>query len=179
MIISNLELLAAVKEQTSEDFVVYGDLGGGREKDAGLVLLALERESNTLVVLSVSATTGPNGEIDLGVEVRTELDVSGPAAGTVCVSCGNRLRRSGRFCPNCGMDVLRQTGAPDADPDEMRAAVEGSMTDDYELLGEMLRKEGGGRVYFAREKASGAIAALRLSQGTADGEFELIETQAI
>ena len=176
--LSELELLAAVKEQASEDFVVYGELGGEREKDAGLALLALERESNTLVLLIASATTGPGGVIDLGVEVRTELDADVLASGTVCVSCGNRLRPSGRFCPNCGVEVQGQTAAPDADPDEMRAAVEGSITDDYELLGEMLRKEGG-RVYFAREKASGAITALCLNKGIADGEFELIETQAI
>lgn len=180
MMIGDLELLAAVREQTSEDFVVYGELGAGREheQDDARALLARERASNTLVALIVSATSGPDGEIELGVEVRTELGTSVSSSGMVCVSCGNGLRASGRFCPNCGAAVPGHTGAPDADPDEMRAAVEGSITDDYELLGEMPRKEGG-RVYFAREKVSGAIAALRLTNGTADGEFELVETPVV
>jgi len=184
--ISDLELLAAVKEQTSEAFVVYGELGraggesggGGHEKDAGLALLALEHESKTLVLLIVSATTAPDGQIELGIEVLTELGARVPALGTVCVSCGSRLRPLGRFCPNCGAEVPGQTGAPNADPDEMRSAVEGSLTDDYEMLGDMPWKAGG-RVYFALEKASGAIAALRLNKGTTDGEFELVETQVV
>ena len=176
MMLSDQELLAAVKEQTSEAFVIYGELGG--EKLTGLALLALERETGALVVLIVSVGTGPDGEIELGVEVCTELEASIPALGTMCVSCGDRLRPAGLFCPNCGAEVAGPSGAAEADLDEMRAAVVGSITEDYELLGELLRKEGG-RVYFAREKASGAIAALRLNKGTADGEFELVETQAI
>ncbi|MEO7360037.1 MAG: zinc ribbon domain-containing protein [Gemmatimonadaceae bacterium] len=174
MTISDLELLAAVREQTSESFVVYGELG--KANDAGLALLALECEGNTLVVLIVGATTGPDGATDLNVEVRSELGASAPAPGTICVSCGSRLRPLGRFCPNCGVAGSGQTSAPDAEPDEMRLAVEGSLTDDYELLGDM-HWIPGGRVYFVREKSSGAITPLRLHQGTADGEFELVETQ--
>ena len=75
--------------------------------------------------------------------------------------------------------MLGQVGAVDADPEEMRAAVEESITGDYELLGEMRRKEGGGRVYFAREKSTGRIAALRLTKGQTDGEFELGETRIL
>lgn len=175
--ISDLDLLAAIKEETSEAFVIFGELG--RDKNAARALLALDRATNALVLLVVSATTGSHGEVDLGIEVRTELDALIPAARTLCLSCGSGLRPLAHFCPNCGADVLGQSGASDADPDDMRAAVEGSIPDDYELLGEMPRTAGGGRVYFAREKLSGAVAALRLNRGTTDGEFELVETQAI
>lgn len=175
--ISDLDLLQAVKDETSEEFVVYGELG--REKSAGVALLALEKATNELVVLIVSATTGADGAVELGVDVRTELDARVPDVGTFCISCGTRLRPWGRFCPNCGLDVLGQVEAPDADPTEMRAAIEESITGDYELLGEMRRKEGGGRVYFAREKSSGRIAALRLTKGMTEGEFELGETRII
>ena len=175
--ISDLDLLAAIKEETSEAFVIFGELG--RDKNAARALLALDRATNALVLLVVSATTGSHGEVDLGIEVRTELDALIPAARTLCLSCGSGLRALAHFCPNCGADVLGQSGASDADPDDMRAAVEGSIPDDYELLGEMPRTAGGGRVYFAREKLSGAVAALRLNRGTTDGEFELVETQAI
>jgi hypothetical protein len=175
--ISDLELLQAVKEATSEEFVVYGELG--REKTSRVALLALERAKNVLVVLVVAATTAKDGTVELGVDVRRELDARVPDNGTFCVGCGTRLRPWGRFCQHCGLDVLGQIGQADIDTADMREAVNEAITGDYELLGEMRRKEGGGLVFFARERSSGRIAALRLSKGHSDGEYELGETKVM
>ncbi|MEP6832393.1 MAG: zinc ribbon domain-containing protein [Gemmatimonas sp.] len=175
--ISDLDLLQAVKESTSDAYVVYGELG--REESVGLGLLALDRATNELVVLVVSTTTGTDGEVELGIDVRTELDTLVPKAGTVCVSCETPLRSGARFCQNCGTEVQAQDGLSDADPADMRGAVQDSISGDYELLGEMRRKESAGRVYFVREKSSGGITALRLKQGVVAGEFELAETRVM
>lgn len=175
--ISDLDLLQAVKEATSEEFVVYGELG--REKTSRVALLALDRARQVLVVLVVSATTAKDGTVELGVDVREELDARVPDNGTFCVGCGTRLRPWGRYCQHCGLDVLGNGGTGDMDTADMREAVNEAITGDYELLGEMRRKESGGLVYFARERSTGRIAALRLSKGRSDGEYELGETKVM
>lgn len=175
--ISDLELLNAVREATSEAFVVYGELG--RDETAGVALLARDISTSDLVVLVVSATTDGDDEVELNVDLRTELDARVPDAGAFCGACGTRLRPWGRFCPNCGRDATGQSEDPGADPAELRAAVEESISGDYEFLGEMRRKDGGGRVYFGREKRGGRIAALRLTRTGAEGEFALDETRLI
>ncbi len=172
--ISDRDLLQAVTDATSDAYVVYGGLG--REEVAGLALLALDTATNDLVVLMVNATTGPNGDVDLAVEVRTELEVLSPAVASTCVSCGSGLRPEGRFCPDCGHEAVGPAGKTDADWAEMRATVGASISGEYELLGEMRRKAGGEPVYFVREKSSGHLMPLRLSPGTTAGEFELAET---
>ncbi len=175
--ISDAELLRAVDEATSEDFLVYGELG--REGATKVALLALERATGSLVVLVVVASVADDGSTELGVDVLTELDNRVPDAGTFCAKCGTKLRPWGRFCQNCGTDSTGQGAGTEEDATEIRAAVEEAIADDYELLGEIRRREGGGRVFFARERQSGRIAALRLNRGKDAAEFELGETMIL
>jgi hypothetical protein len=175
--ISDQELLRAVKEATSEEFVVYGELG--REKSDRVALLAMENATGELVVLIVTAASGADGSTELGVDVQTQLDGRVPDGGTFCASCGTRLRPWGRFCQNCGTDATGQAGSGETDNEAMRSAVREAISDDYDFLGEMPRKEGGGLVFFAREKDSGRIAALRLNKTKGSDDFELGETMIL
>ena len=61
--ISDAELLRAVDEATSEDFLVYGELG--REGATKVALLALERATGSLVVLVVVASVADDGSTEI------------------------------------------------------------------------------------------------------------------
>lgn len=175
--LSDQELMAAV-QGASEDYVVYGELG--RTGDSLAALLARQRSDQKLVVLMVQGTTSPAGELELSVEVKPQLDARIPDGGTRCPACGATLRPWVRFCTRCGHDVTGRGAVTPEQRAELRAAVIAAVEDSYEYLGEMRRSEGGGDVFFAREKGTGRIAALRLNQSAAtEGEFELGETNIL
>jgi len=174
--LSDRELLAAVQE-AAEDYTVYGELG--RHGDALAALLARERVGRQLVVLMVSSSTDSGGETELSIEVKQELDARVPDGGTKCPACGAPLRPWVRFCTRCGHDVTGQGAVTAVERTELREAVMAAVESEYEFLGEIRRGEGGGDVFFARERATGRIAALRLNRSKADGEFELGETNIL
>lgn len=174
--LSDRELLAAVQE-AADDYTVYGELG--RHGDSLAALLARERAGGRLVVLMVSASTNPAGEMELSIEVKEQLDARIPDGGTKCPACGAVLRPWVRFCTRCGHDVTGQGAVSDSERTALRAAVMSAVEADYEFLGEIRRSEGGGDVFFARERSSGRIAALRLNRSASDGEFELGETNIL
>lgn len=175
--LSDRELLTAVQRELAEGYVVYGELGRNVE---AVALLGFAKARSQLVVLMVESGLSVDGETELAVEVRDELDSSVPDGGTTCPACRHELRPWIRFCTNCGFDVAGSTGGrSSANKEMLRAAVQEAVDAEYELLGEIPRKEGGGDVYFARERESGRIAALRLTQGAESGEFDLTETHIL
>ena len=174
--LSDRELLAAVQE-AADDYTVYGELG--RQGDSLAALLARERVGERLVVLMVSASTSSTGDVDLSIEVTHQLNAHVPDGGTKCPACGVQLRPWVRFCTHCGHDVTGQGAVTAAERAELRDAVVDAVEGDYEYLGEIRRSEGGGDVFFARERSSGRIAALRLNRSRSDGEFELGETNIL
>src|SRR5688500_14730595 len=168
--LSDRELLAAVQE-AAHDYPVFGELG--RQGDKLAALLARERASQRLVVLMVQGSTGSGGETELTIEVKDQLDARIPDSGTKCPACGATLRPWVRFCTRCGHDVTGQGAVTPEEREALRAAVMSAVESEYEFLGEMRRSEGGGDVFFARERATSRIAALRLNRSGAEGEFEL------
>ncbi len=175
--LTDKELIKAVQEAAGDDYRVYGELG--RESDQRVALLALDLASNALLVLIVTAVNSADGATDLAVEVRTELDSGVPDAGAFCTHCGAKLRPWARFCGRCGTDATGRGGTGDTDVAQLRGAVEEAIAVEYELLGEMHRKEGGGAVFFARNRATRKIVALRLNRTGGTGEFELGETMIL
>jgi hypothetical protein len=97
--------------------------------------------------------------------VLRQLDATVPSAEGKCPTCGQSLRGWGRFCSQCGADLSGVApGEGGASSDRLLEAVRQSAGSTYEVLGQMDRSEGGGVVYFARERDSGKIVALRLQK---------------
>jgi hypothetical protein len=104
-----------------------------------------------------------------------------PAPDSKCVKCGKEIKGWARFCSYCGADL---TGAAPKEGDAveralMLEAVKEAVSADYEVLGEMSRTEGGGAVYFACERKSNKIVALRLQREGAGDEFSVGLTTAL
>lgn len=161
-------------QEAVDDFTVFGELG--RQGDSLAALLAREHSNQRLVVLMVQTSTNSAGEVELSVDVKDELDARIPDGGSKCPACSATLRPWVRFCTRCGHDVTGKGATSDAEREELRSAVKEAVEADYEFLGDIRRSEGGGDVFFARERSSGRIAALRLNSSAVKGEFELGET---
>jgi len=149
-------LLDAVRDIAQGEYDVLGEMGRG--KKGSVVYLARDLQTSRLVALKLEH----EGLDEYGLEVLRALDKSLPAVEGSCPRCGSRLAGWGRFCPQCGADV---SGAvQDKSAAELVEAVKDAAGADLEVLGEMDRAEGGGRVYFARDKRDGRIIALRLQK---------------
>ena len=175
------DLYKAVQATVASDYELLGELGRG---DGGrVVYLARERASGSLVALRLDR--GGASEAEYELTVLPHLDETVPSAGSACPYCGNHVRDWARFCPHCGRDI---SGEAEADSGsgfntaQLLQAVRESAADEYEVLGEMPRARGGGRVYFARDLATGAIIALRLHRERSDSgpdQFSLGRTQVL
>ena len=160
------ELLDAVKQMAAGDYEVFGEIGRGH--DSTVVYLANDIAASRLVALKLTPSRLNPDEYIL--DVVKELDSTLPSFENSCSRCGSPLRQWSRFCGKCGMD-LYSTADQKWTADELREAVQEFATDRFEILGEM-RTQGGGRIYFARDVASGKVEALRL-QKTREDEFSL------
>ncbi|KPK35884.1 MAG: hypothetical protein AMJ65_17020 [Phycisphaerae bacterium SG8_4] len=160
------ELLDAVKQMAAGDYEVFGEIGRGH--DSTVVYLANDIAASRLVALKLTPSRLDSDEYIL--DVVRELDSTLPSFENACSRCGTPLRQWGRFCSKCGMD-LYSIADQKWTADELREAVQEFATDRFDILGEM-RTQGGGRIYFARDVASGRVEALRL-QKTREDEFSL------
>ena len=165
------KFLRAVQRAVAGDFEVLGELGRGAK--GRIVYLARETASRGLVALQLVPGEGGVESGELWLDVLRKLDPSVPSAEGQCPRCGQALRGWGRFCSQCGSDlsgVAPGSGA-DTSVDRLLDAVKQAAGQRYEVLGQMDRTEGGGVVYFAREKEGGKIVALRLQKDApaADG----------
>ena len=169
--------LSAVKEAAAADFTVLGEIGRG---EGGLIMyLARETATRRLVALRLQREGQLADEFSL--EVVRHLDNSMPAPDSKCVQCGKAIKGWARFCSFCGADL---TGAAPKEGDAveralMLEAVKEAVSAEYDVLGEMSRTEGGGAVYFACERKSNKIVALRLQREGAGDEFSVGLTTAL
>jgi Sel1 repeat-containing protein len=164
------KFLRAVQRAVAGDFEVLGELGrGGKGK---IVYLARETASRHLVALQlVPGERGPESG-ELWLDVLRKLDGSVPSPEGKCPICHQKMVGWGRFCSQCGSDLSGiAPGGADGSSDRLLDAVKQAAGQRYDVLGQMDRTEGGGVVYFAREKDSGKIVALRLQKDApaADG----------
>ena len=157
------DFLEAVREvAAAEHYELLGEIGHG--KDLSIVYLARDLQYKSLVALRLEPGVGD----EYVLEVVQQLDSSIPSVEGNCPKCGTRPRGWGRYCTRCGLDLSGvATGIqPTAD---LLQAVKEAAGDEFEILGEMSRAQGGGRVYFAGEIRTGNIVALRLSrEGASD-----------
>lgn len=169
--------LKAVQGAAAEDFTVLGEIGRGT--DGVIIYLAREVATNRLVALRLQREGQLADEFTL--EVARHLDNSMPAPDSKCFKCGKAIRGWARFCGYCGADL--SGAAPAADDTgghvTMLAALNEAVAADYEVLGEMSRSEGGGAVYFARDRQTDRIVALRLQREGAGDEFSVGLTTAL
>lgn len=172
----NDDLLRAVQEAAAGSHEVLGEMG----RDAGgrVIYLARDLTSAALVALRLD---GAGGNYVLDVARTLDANV-GRAIASACGRCGAPLVEWGKFCPQCGADVAQAAGGPGSRED-LLDAVKAAARDDFEILGEMDRAEGGGAVYFARDLASGKVVTLRLRKeqdtGPATDSYSLGETQVL
>jgi hypothetical protein len=170
------EFLQAVRDAAEGEYEVVGEMGRGQR--GTIVYLARDLSSERLVALRLEQGATPD---EFTLEVVKQLDSSMPAVESSCPKCGAPQRGWGRFCPQCGSD-LSGLSTELHSSEELLQAVKDASAGEFEVLGEMDQAEGGGRVYFARDLASGGLVALRLlKEKTAAGgeEYALNKTRVL
>jgi predicted Ser/Thr protein kinase len=173
------ELFRTLKRAVAGSFEVLAELGRGQAGRNAFV--AREVDGGGLVVLElILEDSDAEGAPNYGLYIRRELDASIPALSLQCDRCGASLSGWARYCPGCENDVsgVAQTTGGRSTADLMR---NGQLAghDRYEFLGEMPRAEGGGGVYFARERATGNLVALKVEREVSGPEagYRLDTTQ--
>jgi hypothetical protein len=141
------------------------------------VYLANELATDTMVALRLPPLTFGSDTQEYGLEVVRQLDSSLPEIATRCSHCGATLRQWSRFCSHCGRDISGIAPSPTGQTREtLRALAREAAADRYDVLGEMSRAEGGGLVYFARERATSKIVGLQIEPGP-EATVTMTETQ--
>ncbi len=163
------DFLEAVREvAAAEHYELLGEIGKG--KDLSIVYLARDLQDKGLVALRLEPGVGD----EYVLEVVQQLDSSIPSVEGNCPKCGTRPRGWGRYCTRCGLDLSGI--APGIEPTaDLLQAVKEAAGNEFEILGEMSRAQGGGRVYFARQIQAGNLVALRLRR-EGDGDYSLGQT---
>lgn len=171
------EFLSAVREAAEGEYDVLGEMGRG---DRGLVFyLARDLSTQRLVALKLEPGDSPE---EFSLEVVTRLESTFQAEVSSCPRCNVPAQEGWRrYCPQCGADLsVFSSGMQSAV--ELLEAVREAASDEFEILGEADQTEGGGRVYFARNRSSGGIVALRLkkaSHSTDGEEYSLSQTRML
>lgn len=159
--------MQAVREAAAGDFDVLGEIGRGN--DGTIVYLARDVQSKRLVALKLQRD--PSLADEFSLEMIKHLEGTMPGLESRCSSCGKSLTGWARFCTFCGADLSGAPTAPDAaERQSLLSAVKEAVAGEYEVLGEMDRREGGGAVYFARDLKLGKIVALRLTRENVGGQ---------
>ena len=154
--------LDAVRKAAAGEFEILGELG--RRADGGIAYLAKDLVEPRLVALRLERT--PGGPHNYTLDVLKELDATLPTTGDGCPRCSAPPRGWGRFCPACGLDLSGGSGSrAGLRSGELIQAAREAAGAQYQILGEMKRAEGGGMVYFARERGKQTIVVLRLNEG--------------
>jgi hypothetical protein len=170
-VLDQQELLEALRAEQAERLEVFGYLG--RRDDTHCAFLARERATDRLVVVNMRAAAGADGDLTIEATTQTTLDASVPDAGALCSGCRTQLRPWARFCHHCGTDVsgLAASSGLRHNRDALLAAVRDRAAEEgkYEILGDMTRSEGGGLVYFARERETDRLVAFRLDRQPDEG----------
>jgi TPR repeat protein len=173
------ELLRQVQQAAQGVYEILGEMG--RSRSGNVVYLAREVETGHLVALKL--TRGGSNE-EYALEVVRTLDSTVPGLESSCPECKTVLPDWDRFCFNCGADLTAGPAAPTADEvGDLLAAVKEATAGEYEILGQMSQGEGGGTVFFARDRGRGKLVALRLkreqSTDPSQAAFSIGETQVL
>lgn len=168
--------LRAVQQAAAADFTVLGEIGRG--SDGVIMYLARDTQTNLLVALRLQREGHLANEFTL--ELARQLDNSMPAPESKCFKCSHAISGWARFCSFCGADLSgADATAGDGGNDAMLDAVRHAVAGDYDVLGQMSRTEGGGAVYFARDRNTQRIVALRLQRDGDGEEFSVGLTSAL
>jgi hypothetical protein len=171
--------LAEVQEAASEAYEIYGELGRGTRGYP--IYLARERSNNARMVLLELLPVGADaaGGTEYALEFRGEVQTPGSVSGRICPSCGASDPRSGRFCARCRYNFSDASG-PIQSREDLLEQVRQQTSNTYDILGEIDHAQGQGIVYFARDRGTGALVALRLQYagaGPNGEEYSLDVTQ--
>ena len=161
-------LLEAVREVADSDFEVFGEIG--RIMHGAIAYLARDLKTTKLVMLRLTAES--EGTNTYGLDVARVLDATIPSPESTCPRCSTPVRSWGRFCTQCGVDLWTdpRAGQPRS-KESLLEAVREATRDKYEILGEM-PKTGGGIVYFARDRETGKLEAIRV-RGEGRDEYSI------
>src|SRR5712691_8125863 len=165
------EALRGVQALAASHYEVLGPLG--RDTSLEFAFLARQRSPARLVVLKRAGGAGSPS-----LQVIERLDASVPPPAGSCPVCQTPFRNWEPTCPDCGADVAGSAGDSLGPSEQVLEALR-SAAPGYEVLGEMKRAVGGGRVVFARDPG-GHLVALRLEQPSdvqRSGEYTVSATR--
>ncbi|MCI0432209.1 MAG: protein kinase [Gemmatimonadetes bacterium] len=144
------DTLRVVRRALAGAFDVLAELG--RDDDGTIAWLARETKSGALVALQAHADAADHPR-HVSVDIRRTLDAAVPSIATRCPACDASVRNWARFCADCGNNLgtreAQCTGIAVPAPNE------------FELIGEMPRAEGGEPVTFARHTDTSVIVTVR------------------
>lgn len=154
------------------DIVARLGIGG----NGAPVYLARELVTDRLVAIRLPPLVSGNESQEYGLEIVRQIDGSLPEIDARCAHCDAKVRRWSRFCMRCGRDISGIAPSAGQSRDNLRDLARRAALGKYEMLGEMTRADGGGLVYFGRERTSGQILGLQLEEGLG-GNVSIIATQ--
>jgi len=141
------------------DFEIVGEFGRTGE---GSAYLARDRSTGELVAVR------PAGDDAAGLAVADALDSSIPATSRNCPICRVPIADWRRFCDQCGADLSGVDVAPEGlDARRLVERALESSDQPVDLLGPIRRSEGGGDVWFGRNRRTGEVLAIDLTRGQA------------
>jgi TPR repeat protein len=176
------KLLKAVQKAVAGDYEVLGEMGRGAK--GRIVYLGREMATRHLVALQLTPGEGSQERGEIWLDVLRKLDASVPSGDDKCPRCGGAIQGWARYCSLCGADLSGVAPGSDANTsvDQLLSAVKEAAGKKYEVLGQMDRAEGGGVVYFSRERGTNNIVALRLQRKGhigGRGQYELGRTMVL
>jgi serine/threonine protein kinase len=153
---------AGASPSNRDNFEILGELGSN---DLGpSSYLARDRKTGELVAIQITDLIDTKQPV---VSVKHTLNSSVPATNRHCHMCKAVATDWRRYCANCGADLSGADLSGSNAAAILERATSGGKTID--LLGEMPRSEGGGKVYFGAERNTGQIVALDLRKAGTPG----------
>jgi hypothetical protein len=153
----------ALARALTGEYDIVARLGVG--SSGAPVYLARELVTDKLVAIRLPPLVSGNESQEYGLEIVRQIDASLPEIEGRCAHCGAKVRRWSRFCMRCGSDISGIAPSDSQSREDLRDIVRRTALGKYEMLGEMTRADGGGLVYFGRERSSGQILGLQLERG--------------
>ena len=156
----------ALARALTGEYEIVARLGIG--SNGAPVYLARELVTDNLVAIRLPPLVSGNESQEYGLEVVRQIDGSLPEIDARCPHCSAKVRHWSRFCMRCGGDISGIAPSETQSRSDLRDLARRATLGKYEILGDMLRADGGGLVYFARERTGGQIVGLQLDQGVGD-----------
>jgi hypothetical protein len=153
----------ALARALTGEYDIVARLGVG--SSGAPVYLARELVTDNLVAIRLPPLVSGNESQEYGLEIVRQIDASLPEIEGRCAHCAAKVRRWSRFCMRCGSDISGIAPSETQSREDLRDIARRTALGKYEMLGDMTRADGGGLVYFGRERSSGRILGLQLEQG--------------